>query len=163
MPNLKLPTQIHGTTQLVFLAELSGAGAGAEIRLDFADLRRITPAGLVALAASVTRWLREHRRVVFLNLDRCSITGYLQRMDLLRVCGAELPEDFQRHDARGRFVPVQLVDREVECMGRDIAACLAPGGEEYGHVHAALYGMFSPRLPTTPASTVPVWATPQHR
>ncbi len=52
----------------------------------------------------------------------------------------ELPEaNQQRHNARGRFVPVRLVDHRVDDMGHDIAACLAPGGEDFGHPNADLY------------------------
>lgn len=138
---LSLPAQIHGLTLLAFLSEVSRAEDTRDVLLDFAGLRRVTPGGLVALVAVVTRWLREHRRVVFLNLDRCAITGYLQRMDVLRACGAELPESFQRHEALGRFVPVQLLERDVETMGREIAACLAPGGDDYDHTNAALYDL----------------------
>ena len=49
---LQLPAQIHGTTLLSFLALLSTAGCDEEIRLDFADLRRVTPGGIVGLTAA---------------------------------------------------------------------------------------------------------------
>ncbi len=79
--------------------------------------------------------------MAFLNLDRCAITGYLQRMDVLKTCGADLPENFRRHEARGRFMPVQLVDHDVDRMGDEMACCLAPGGEEYEHPLAALHNL----------------------
>lgn len=111
-----------------------------EIDLDFAGLRRVSPCALAALVA-VMRWLRQQRRVNFLNLDQCAITGYLQRMNALSACGADLPETFRRHESRGRFVPVRLVDHEVDEMGHEMAACMAPGGDVYGHPLASLYDL----------------------
>ena len=139
--HLRIPTQINADGLLPFLSHLSTAGDATEIDLDFAGLRRVSPGALVALVAAVTRWLRQQRKVSFLNLDQCAITGYLQRMDALSACGADLPETFRRHESRGRFVPVQLVDHEVDQMGHEMAACMAPGGDEYGHPHASLYDL----------------------
>ena len=138
---LTIPPQIHMDGLLSFLARLSTVGDAEEIRLDFSGLRRVSPGALVALVATVTRWLRQRRKVAFLNLDRCAITGYLQRMDVLKCCGADLPEDFTRHDSRGRFVPVRLVEHDVEKIGNEMAGCLAPGGEDYEHPNASLYDL----------------------
>lgn len=138
---LTLPERIHADGLLPFIGQLSGAGQEQAIEIDFEPLKRVSPAGLVVLAAVVTKWLRERRSVVFSNLEKCAITGYLQRMDVLTVCGAALPETFKRHAAKGRFVPVQLVDHDVEKMGHELAACLAPGGEDYEHPCAALYDL----------------------
>lgn len=38
-------------------------------------------------------------------------------------------------------MPVQLVDHDVEKMGQELASCLAPGGEDYDHPHAAMYDL----------------------
>lgn len=62
-------------------------------------------------------------------------------MDVLKACGADLPENFRRHDARGRFMPVQLVDHDVDRMGDEMACCLAPGGEDYEHPLAAPHNL----------------------
>jgi hypothetical protein len=139
--HLLLPSRINADGLLPFLSLLSKPGDAREIDLDFGGLCRVSPGALAALVACVTRWLRQGRKVNFLNLDRCAITGYLQRMDVLSACGAELPENFRRHESRGRFVPVKLVDHEVDTMGADMAACLAPGGDEYESPHAALYDL----------------------
>jgi hypothetical protein len=138
---LTLPERINANGLLPFLAQLSKVGEADEVQLDFGGLRRVSPGALVALVAAVTRWLRQPKKVTFLNLDRCVITGYLQRMDVLKACGAGLPENFRRHDARGRFVPVQLVDHDVDRMGNEMASCLAPGGEDYEHPLAALHNL----------------------
>ncbi|MBL9183562.1 MAG: hypothetical protein JNN17_15590 [Verrucomicrobiaceae bacterium] len=139
--HLRLPAQVNADGLLPFLAQLSTVGDADEVKLDFEELRRVSPGALVGLVATVTRWLRQGKRVAFQNLERCAITGYLQRMDVLKACGAELPENFRRHDARGRFVPVQLVDHDVDRMGNEMASCLAPGGEDYEHPLGALHNL----------------------
>ncbi len=139
--HLQLPSQINADGLLPFLTQLSTVEDSVEVQLDFSDLRRVSPGALVALVATVTRWLRQQREVVFLNLERCVITGYLQRMDVLRTCGADLPENFRRHDARGRFMPVQLIDYEVDRMGNAMASCLAPGGDDWEHPLEALHSL----------------------
>ena len=137
-----MPAQINADGLLPFLAILGRPlAAGEEVVLDFSELRRVTPAGLVALAATVVRWRRENHSVTFEGLKACSILGYLQRMDLFKTCGVELRETFQRHEAKGRFVPVRLIDHQVDTMGTDLAGCLAPGGEDYGHPMSHLYDL----------------------
>jgi len=100
---LTLPERIHADGLLPFIGHLSGVGQEQEIQINFEFLKRVTPAGLVVLVATVTKWLRESRRVELVNLGKCVITGYLQRMDVLKACGATLPESFQRHVAKGRL------------------------------------------------------------
>ena len=136
-----LPAQINANGLLPFLAALGKAEAEGSIELDFSALRRVTPAGLVALGSTIERWKKDGREVRFRGLAECAITGYLQRMDLFRVCGVDLPEHFRRHDASGRFVPLRQVTHEVDKMGHEMAACLAPGGEDYDHPMSGLYDM----------------------
>jgi hypothetical protein len=62
-------------------------------------------------------------------------------MDVFQTCGIDVAERLTRHDARGRFFPVRLVDHRTEEMGNQMAACLAPGGEEYEHPLAGLYDL----------------------
>jgi hypothetical protein len=138
---ISLPANINATGLLPFLSLISQPADSEEIVIDFSRLRRVTPAGLAALSATVIRWLKSHHRVSFRGLDECSISNYLRRMDLLKVCGFDEEEGFQRHDSTGRFVPVKLVDEHVSEMGSEIAACLAPGGDEWGHPMADLYDL----------------------
>lgn len=138
---LQLPSQINADGLLPFLSQLSMAENSETVQIDFSGLRRVSPGALIALVSTVTRWLRQRKKVTFLNLDHCAITGYLQRMDVLKACGAEQPECFRRHDARGRFMPVQLIDFDVHRMGDEMASCLAPGGEDYDHPLESLYSL----------------------
>lgn len=139
---IAIPSVINAAGLRPFLAQLGRVpDVESTITLDFSGLRRVSPAGLVALVATVTRWQSQKaRRVLFAGMETCSIRGYLQRMDVLERCGLTLPEDFARHAAGGRFVPVQpIVD--VDAMSREVAACLAPGGDDYGHALSSLYDM----------------------
>jgi len=124
---------------LPFLSLLSQGNEAGKVEIDFSDLRRVTPAGLTALVAAVVRWRRERRQVELCGLRECPILEYLQRMDVLKACGVEMVEKFVRHESKGRFVPVKLVDVDVTELGRQMAGCLAPGGEDYDHPMAGLY------------------------
>jgi hypothetical protein len=136
---ITLPPQINATGLLPFLSSLTAQRAAGDVTIDFTFLRRVSPAALAALACAVDGWQKSGRTVFFDGLDRCVITGYLQRMDILQVCGVELPEQFKRHVAEGRFVPVQRVDAPVDAMGTAMAQCVAPGGDDYEHPLSALY------------------------
>jgi len=124
-----------------FIAQLGSVGDEQRIIVDFEQLRLVSPAGLVSLVAAVVFWLKQKREVIFQNVSACPIREYLQRMDLFAMCGIELHEDFQRHSSACRFVPVQLIGHRVEDMGAEMAACLAPGGDEYGDPMADLYDL----------------------
>lgn len=134
-----LPPQINAAGLLPFLSRLGGAPADRTVTVDFTQLRWVSPAALAALACAVDRWRKQKFAVVFRGLDQCVITGYLQRMDLLRACGMQRPEAFHRHEARGRFVPVRQVEAPVNDMGNAMSVCVAPGGDDYGHPMSALY------------------------
>ena len=139
---ITLPQKIRGNDFLPFLAELDKPLAAQEpVMLDVSALRRVTPTGLVALVATVRRWQQANHPVTFEGLQACPITGYLQRMDLFQASGLALPETFQRHAAQGRFVPVRLIDHRIDEMGNDLAACLAPGGEDLDHPLSNLYSL----------------------
>ena len=56
-----LPFRIDGARLLPFLASLHEAGLADEIILDFTGLRRVSPASLAVLVATVVRWRREKR------------------------------------------------------------------------------------------------------
>jgi hypothetical protein len=136
-----LPERINSGRFVPFLSLLGRGDASRDIELDFSNLRRVTPAGLTTLVATVVRWRREHRKVELRGLRECPIIEYLQRMDVLKACGVDMAEKFARHESKGRFVPVKLVDVDVTQLGREMAGCLAPGGEDYEHPMAGLYDL----------------------
>lgn len=134
-----IPTQINAAGLPQFLELIGKPFADDAITLDFRALRRVSPAGLVALVATVKRWQNEGIRVSVQGIAECVITGYLQRMNVMKILDVELPEHFKRHEAKGRFVPVQLIEVTVEDLGTAIAGCIAPGGDEYERPLSALY------------------------
>lgn len=136
---LRFPDNIRGKGLLSFLALLDDGGSAESIILDFTVLRRVSPAGLVVLTARIDRWHREGRRVFVDGLHDCAILAYLQRMDVLKACGIEMPEPFKRHDGKGKFVPVRMIDHRVNEMGSEMALCVAPGGDDWGHPLAGPY------------------------
>lgn len=133
---ITLAEYVKGDNVLLLLGSLHATG---EVIIDFSQVRRITPVGLVTLAASITRWHRNHVAVLYEGIIECQIRDYLQRMDLFKVIGFDMNETFTRHNSRGRFVPVRLIDHRVDEIGYDIALCLAPGGDDYGHPLCGLY------------------------
>lgn len=136
-----LPNRINAEHFLPFLALLSQAANENEIVINFGELRRVSPAGLVSLTARVRKWASEGRKVSFRNLATCPIAGYLQRMDLFKVCGLSMSETFARHEALGRFVPIRKLDVNVNEMGHEMALCVAPGGDDFGHSLAGVYDL----------------------
>jgi len=136
---ISIPENINADGLLPFVSLIGQSVESDGVELDFSPLRRVTPAGLVALVATVIRWRNEKLPVRFVGLRDCAILEYLQRMDVLNVCGVEMDEEFIRREANGRFMPVRLVDHKVEEMGSDLAGCIAPGGEDYEHPMSDLY------------------------
>ncbi len=91
---LVLPTNINADGLLPFVARLGEVGATNRVDVDFTELRRVSPAALVALTAQVDAWRRRGVTVIPVGLAACPILGYLQRMDVLEACGFSRPETF---------------------------------------------------------------------
>lgn len=138
---LTLPANINADGLLPFISLLDSVKTEHLIELDFAHLRRVSPAALVAFTARIASWRREGRTIAEHNLASCPILPYLQRMDVLSTCGFSLPETFIRHEAKGRFVPVRAIDHRVNEMGSEMALCVAPGGDDWEHPLAGLYDL----------------------
>jgi hypothetical protein len=127
MPALRLPPNVYDDTLSDFLAGLAVAGRdeAESIEVDFQDVQFYVPAALASLLAVVQRWLRARRRVVFANAEHSAAFGYLQRMDFFRLSGLDLPENFTRHPADGRFVPLCRVDGARSGSVQELCSALA--------------------------------------
>lgn len=136
-----MPAFIHAEGLPEFLGIIGQPPTSTEVIVDFGPLKRVSPAGMVALVATVKRWQRNGHKVFFDNTSACSITGYLQRMDLFNACGLKLPESFIRHESSGRFVPVKKIEFPIEDLGTNMALCVAPGGDNLGHPMEPLYDL----------------------
>jgi len=135
-----LPQHINAHGLIPFLSQLSTLRNEPEVELDFQGLQRVSPAGLAAL----TSWTKHRQAKDFSTqasgLDQCPIKSYLQRMNLLRLCGWKgSGEEFQRRDENNRFIPLEEISHQVEELGDRFASCIAPGGEDYEHKLAGLY------------------------
>lgn len=135
-----LPQHINAHGLIPFLSQLSTLRNEPEIELNFAGLHRVSPAGLAALTA----WNKHRTAKGFgthaSGLTQCPIKSYLQRMNLLRLCGWESSsEEFSRRGETNRFIPLEEISHHVEELGDRFASCIAPGGEDYQHPHAGLY------------------------
>lgn len=139
MTRIVLPQRMSATGLVALLAGAKDSEDNETIEINFSKLQHITPTFLAAVTATVQRWEQSGRQVLFSGLEHCEITGYLQRMDFLRQCGIDLAEGFRRHDSRGRFVPVRLVEHRVEELAKEIAECFAPGGDDFEHENAGFY------------------------
>ena len=140
MKQIVLPSRVSVPQLVALLASASEVACDEPIEVDFTRLERVTPVFLTTLAATVSRWKRDGREVWFRGLEKCPITPYLQRMDFLKHCDVDLPESFNRHDSRGRFVPVRRVELPVERLAEEIAECFAPGGGDCEDPNAGFYG-----------------------
>jgi ABC-type transporter Mla MlaB component len=139
--SIRLPAQLNAEAFLPFLSDLGNVPSGSAVTLDFSQLHRITPGGLVALASTAWKWRSKGSSVELFGLKECPILSYLQRMDLPKVLGMELPESFFRREANGRFVPLRVIDHRVDEMGVKVADCLAPGGGDYDHPLSDLHAL----------------------
>ena len=134
------PKTINADGLLPFLGQLAEHVEASELLIDFSGLQRVSPAGLAALAAFMARREREWRTTNVVGLEACGIRDYLRRMNLLRLCGWESGEEaVARRDPSGRFVPLEEIPHRVDDLGAQIAACIAPGGEDYESPNAGLY------------------------
>jgi hypothetical protein len=137
---LRIPKHINADGLLPFLGQLAEHADESALTMDFSGLQRVSPAGLAALTAVVAYRRRKRLEIAVVGLADCPIAAYLRRMDLLRLCGWECDgESFRRHDPTGRFVPLKPITHRVDDLGAQVAACIAPGGEDYNHPNAGLY------------------------
>lgn len=143
MNSFKLPKHLNAGGLLSFLAMMGRPLRDGDVEIDISDLRRVLPASLVSLTAMVDLWKKQGREVRFTGISECPILSYLQRMDFLSSCRVEMTEAFRRHDSKGRFVPVKRVALETDLLAAEVAACLAPGGEDFNHPNAGLYDMIT--------------------
>lgn len=136
---LQIPRHISAKGLAPFLEQLGRHADADSLDLDFSNLARVTPAGLVALTAVVAYRSRLHLPTAFSNFESCQIAGYLRRMALPRSCGLSRDEMVAARNPKGRFIPIEEIDYPVDRLGAAFAEIIAPGGEDYEHPNAGLY------------------------
>jgi hypothetical protein len=138
---IRIPPNINADGLFPLLSLLGNVKTPGPIVVDISELRRVTPAALVALAARVNGWKRSGRSVSFFGEADCPISSYLRRMDLFSACGTLGPNGSYSASEAGKFVPVRQIEPDTNKMGDEIASCIAPGGEEYDHPMAHLHSL----------------------
>lgn len=127
---------------VVRLVEMLSAVEGIpQVRVDFRMVKFYHPCAIVAVLARVKSWLVRGTTVCFVNHRECEAFRYLQRIDFFRTAGLDLPEDFIRHDSKGRFVSVRELPvgaPNISLMATEIAECFAPGGFILNPLHQLL-------------------------
>jgi len=137
---LELPKYVNANGLIDLLKLLSEQPEAGVVDIDFRALRRITPAGLVALTSFVQYRTFKGLSTTCDNIEDCSILGYLQRMNFFKSAGLrELPEGFTRHSCDRKFYPVTPITGDTEVLGTDIANIIAPGGDDYDNPNAGLW------------------------
>ena len=125
---IRLPRFVAENNLLALVTQL-GQGNGREaVTIDFADVKFMIPGAIVALTAKVAGWKARGVSVDFTNFERAEAYRYLQRMNLFRVCGWDLPESFRRHDPRERFVPVRRItgQQDPDRLANEVASVIVP-------------------------------------
>ena len=82
---IELPEFLKGYGLIDFLSEQRSDEVPPEITVDFSALRRITPVGMVTLAALINHWRRKKAAVEITGVNECKIADYLHRMDLFQA------------------------------------------------------------------------------
>jgi hypothetical protein len=121
------------------VGQLNGFLEPGSLVLDISEVARISPAGMVAIASLVDKRRAMGRETTFRGIDVCCISSYLTRMDFFKHCGYAIEEQTVRHSADGKFVTLRPITHDVMEMGRDVASCLAPGGQDMDHPLADLW------------------------
>jgi len=120
---------------------LNGGDGHDAVEIDISRVKFLTPAAAVALLARWHRWRASGVQVSLGGLDQCGSLGYLQRMDFLRHLGIEHPENFTRHPAGNRFVPIQSLNfasGDVDEIASEITRCVLPDASPDDDVFLAL-------------------------
>jgi anti-anti-sigma regulatory factor len=123
------------------LALLATGEGHPAIEVDIAAVKFLTPAAIVAILARCNRWKREGRDLSLVGVESCENLGYLQRIDFLTHLGVEIPENFTRRAASGRFVPVQTLNfasGEVDRIASEITRCTLPDANPEDDVYRIL-------------------------
>lgn len=111
---------------------LTATEDATEIDVDMSRVKFYIPAAVVALISAGVRLTRDGKTVRLVNAETSDAFRYLQRMDFFTQLGVRLPEDFRRHDAGGRFMPIERItfgEGDVSDIASRLAGCVVPGGD----------------------------------
>lgn len=136
-----IPREVFEPQLLRLLNLLDQADGHAEVVIDIAAVKFLTPAAIVAILARSHRWKREGKGVFLAGAEACESLGYLQRIDFLTHLGVQIPENFTRHPAADRFVPVRslsFASGDVDRTASEITRCTLPNAAPDDDVYGLL-------------------------
>lgn len=102
-----------------------------EITYDFRYVK-FMPISYMVFLAGYSHGIARLGGNVKINLDSIqpSLLRYMQRMDFFKVAGLDLVEDFVRHEAQNRFMPIKKIgvngEIRTERIATSIADCIVP-------------------------------------
>lgn len=126
---IRIPSWIAEEQMPQLLALLNQGNGHDTIVIDIAAVKFLTPAAIVSILASCSRWKKKKKIISLIGAESCENLGYLQRIDFLQHLGFEIPENFIRRIAAGRFVPVQTLNfasGDVDRIASEISRCTLP-------------------------------------
>ncbi|WP_417908885.1 hypothetical protein [Candidatus Electronema sp. PJ] len=126
MKEIVLSDKVFERSLFEFICSIGDISDAEHIQVDFQNVSYYVPAAIVSLLTRFHRWLAQGKKVTIKNHSTCSAYAYLQRMDFFKQCGLELEENFQRHPAAGRFVPVREITNNTDALATEIATCMEP-------------------------------------
>lgn len=138
---VSVPSWIAEAQLPQLLALLNLGDSHAAIVIDIAAVKFPTPAAIVSILARCSRWKKEGKVITLTGVEFCENLGYLQRIDFLKHLGVEIPEDFIRRNAAGRFVPVQTLNfanGDVDRIALEISRCTLPDADPEDDVYRML-------------------------
>lgn len=123
------------------LGLLETAENQASIAIDISAVKFLTPAAIVSILVRCSRWRKNGRELFLYGAESCKNLGYLQRIDFLKHLGVEIPENFVRHEAADRFVPVRTLSfasGDVDRIASEITRCTLPNTHPEDDVYRLL-------------------------
>ena len=126
---ISLPTYVFEKEMAGFLNTLGAGNSANAVVLNFARVKYYIPGAIVALIARIKKWLLSGTSVSLANHETSDAFRYLQRLDVFKNLGLDLPEDFTRHGSSD-FVPVIEISCEtanVSPIATQLAQCITPG------------------------------------
>ncbi len=130
MLKIELPPSVDEETLGKFIQRLKVPNGTCHLDINFTFFRFAIPSAIAILLSRIHGFKRAGIQVTFSGLQQCPSYQYLQRMNFFKHCKIDFPEEFQRHNPGGSFVPIQTITRKeshsIESLSTNIADCIFP-------------------------------------
>ena len=124
---INIPPRVYEDDYKNIIKSVSGGNNKEHIRFDFQNVTYLTPLASLFIIIKVQEWVKNDKKIEFINHETCPAFKYLQRINFFDTCGVKLEENFTRHSSKGKFVPIEsLINANIEELSTAIAECIAP-------------------------------------